>query len=144
MTKHSEPQLGFIVHIEPRPGFTLAEARNLDRCLEDYAEAHDLDLGHHQLTRLVTAQDRSMTATDQVDLLDWLVSQPGVSSIRVSVLTDRLATPEPSSVWAGGFVHVSMADVGLIGLTILYRARRITAPLYLQILGGFVRPLAIH
>lgn len=143
MIKRTELQLGFIVHIEPRPGFSLAEARQLDRSLEDYAERHELALDG-QLTRLVTAPNRSLTATDQVDLLDWLVDQPGVSSVRIGVLTDKLHSPAPHEIWSEGFVHVSLMDLGLIGLTILYRARRITAPLYLQVLGGFVRPLAVH
>jgi hypothetical protein len=31
-----------------------------------------------------------------------------------------------------------------IGLKLLYRSRRISAELYLQILGGFVRSVSVH
>jgi hypothetical protein len=144
MVEHTEPLLGFIVQIEPRPGFTLAEARELDRRLEDYAEAHELELGGDQLVQTVSAEHRSLSATDQVDLLDWLIDQPGISVVRISTLTARLDRSDAQTVWQAGAAQVSVCDMGVIGLTILYRARRITAELYLQILGGFMRPAVVH
>jgi len=56
--------LGFIVQIEPRPGFTVTEARELDRRLQDYAEAHELELGGDHFVRTVSAEHRSLSATD--------------------------------------------------------------------------------
>jgi hypothetical protein len=144
MLKHREPQLGFFVQIEPRVGFTVAEANHLDRGLQDYAEAHDLDLGDEKLVLIVSADDRSLTATDQVNFMDWLMSQPGISVVRVSTLTVKLEKTDAQSVWQAGVAHVSVGDLGAIGLSVLYRARRITADLYLQILGGFVRPTIVH
>jgi hypothetical protein len=144
MVKHAEPTLGFLLQIEPRPGFTVAEARQLDRAVEDYAEAHKFDLGGGQLVLVVSAEDRSLTVTDQVDFMDWLIDQPGISCVRVSTLTSKLDISEARSVWQVGAAHVSVCDLGVIGLTILYRARRITADLYLQILGGFMRPALVH
>lgn len=144
MVRYKEPQLGFIVQIEPRPGFTVGEARALDRRIQDYAEAHELDFSGDQLVHIVSADDRSLSATDQVDLMDWLIDQPGISFVRISTLTGKLDRSDAQAVWQAGFAHVSVYDMGLIGLTILYRARRITADLYLQILGGFMRPAALH
>lgn len=144
MAKHVEPHLGFLLQLEPRPGFTMAQARQLDRAIEDYAEAHELDLGGSQLVQIVSAEDRSLTVTDQVDFMDWLIDQPGISCVRVSTLTSKLDISDARSVWQAGAAHVSVCDLGVIGLTILYRARRITADLYLQILGGFMRPALVH
>jgi hypothetical protein len=144
MVKHAEPHLGFLLQIEPRPAFTVAEARQLDRAVEDYVEAHELDLGGGQFVLIVSADDRSLTATDQVDFMDWLIDQPGISGVRVSTLTSKLDISEAHSVWQAGAAHISVCDLGVIGLTILYRARRVTADLYLQILGGFMRPALVH
>jgi hypothetical protein len=144
MVEHTDPLLGFIVQIEPRPGFTLAESRDLDRRLQDYSEAHELELGGDHFVRTVSAEHRSLSATDQVDLLDWLIDQPGISVVRISTLTSRLDRSDAQAVWQVGAAQVSVCDMGLIGLTILYRARRITAELYLQILGGFMRPAVVH
>lgn len=144
MAKHAEPHLGFLLQIEPRPGFTMAEARQLDRAVQDYAEAHEFDLGGGQLVLVVSAEDRSLTVTDQIDFMDWLIDQPGISCVRVSTLTSKLDASDARSVWQSGAAHLSVCDLGVIGLTILYRARRITADLYLQILGGFMRPALVH
>ena len=144
MAKHPEPLLGFFVHIEPRPGFTLAEGRALDRGIQDYAEDHQLELGGDQLVQIVSAQHRSLSVTDQVDFIDWLIDRPGVSVVRISTLTAKLDRSDEQLVWQTGAARISVCDLGVIGLTILYRARRITADLYLQILGGFMRPAAVH
>jgi uncharacterized protein YggL (DUF469 family) len=144
MVKHVEPNLGFLLQLEPRPGFMVAEARQLERAIEDYAEAHGLDLGGSQLVQIVSAGARSLTVTDQVDFMDWLLDQPGISGVRVSTLTSKLDISDARSVWQAGAAHLSVCDLGVIGLTILYRARRITADLYLQILGGFMRPALVH
>jgi hypothetical protein len=76
--------------------------------------------------------------------MDWLLDQPGISAVRVSTLTSKLDISDARSVWQAGAAHVSVCDLGVIGLTILYRARRITAELYLQILCGFMRPALVH
>jgi hypothetical protein len=140
----AEPQYGFLLHIEPCPGFTLGEARELDRRIQDCAEAHELELQGGQLLHIVSSEDRSLTATDQVDLMDWLINQSGISVVRLSTLTEQLDPSQLRSVWQAGYAQASVCDLGLIGLSILYRARRITAELYLQILGGFVRKVERH
>jgi hypothetical protein len=139
-----QPYPGFLLHIELRPGFTAGAARELERRLEAYAEAHHLELRGHVLTRVVAAEDRGLTATDQVDLLDWLIDQSGINVVRISTLSAGLDSATAHAHWQAGFTQFSACDMGLIGLTILYRARRITAELYLQILGGFQRPAAAH
>ena len=144
MARSSEPRLGFLLHIKPRPGFTLDQAKALERGIEDYAHSHALELNGHQLVRTVSAEDRSLTAADQVDFIDWLIEQPAINAVSISALTQRLDTKDSTSVWQAGAAEASVCDVGVIGLTILYRAGRITAALYLQILGGFQRPGPLH
>ena len=141
MAKPIERLRGFAVLILPYPGFTLQEMRELERRIEDYAEAHELQLEGHQLTFAVSSGERSLSATDQVDLVDWLTAQPGISALRLSPLRDRadLASSEDE-----GFLIVRTCDAVTIRLMLLYRSRRISAEMYLQILGGFVRSVHVH
>lgn len=141
MAKLTERLRGFAVLIQPYPGFTLQQMRELERRIEDYAEAHDLEMSGTHLTFTVSSRDRSMTATDQVDLVDWLTGQPGISSMRLTPLREQ---PDVSTAGEDGFMLVPACDPVTIGLKLLYRARRISAELYLQILGGFVRPVSVH
>ena len=141
MAKPADRLLGFAVLIQPYPSFTLAQLRELERRIEDYAEAHQLQLSGHHLTYTVSSPDRSLTAPDQVDLIDWLSGQPGISALRLTPLRDRPDTPASDEE---GFLLMSACDTVTIGLKLLYRARRIDADQYLQILGGFVRSVAVH
>lgn len=141
MAKASERQRGFAVQIQPYPGFTLQQMRELERRIEDYAEAHELQLEGHHLTFAVSSAERSMTPTDQVDLVDWLTGQHGISALRLTPLRERPDTPVAEE---DGFLLVPAFDAVTMGLKLLYRARRISAELYLQILGGFVRSVSSH
>ena len=83
----AEPRLGFSVRIELRPGMTEREARRLLHALQEYFCAHGLVAEGTQLQWLVYSHERSLSQTDQVDLLDWLVDQPGVSEVLLMPLT---------------------------------------------------------
>ena len=141
MAKPTERLRGFAVLIQPYPGFTLQELRELERRIEDYAQAHEIEMSGHHLTFTVSSPQRSLTATDQVDLVDWLNGQPGISAMRLTPLRDR---PDASTAEEDGFLVVPACDTVTIGLKLLYRARRISAEMYLQILGGFVRSVHVH
>jgi uncharacterized protein YggL (DUF469 family) len=141
MSRHRSQHLGFTVWIEARPRVTAAEQNAFMRRLQDYAEAHDLQLGGGPLAALVFADDRSLTATDQVDLLDWLIDDPLVMAVAVSPLSPRLEQPAGREA---GYLSVRATDLTLIGLALLYRNRSLPAELYLQLLGGFVRPVTVH
>ena len=141
MAKPTERLRGFAVLIQPYPGFTLAQMRDLGRRIEDYAEAHELQVDGHHLTYTVSSIERSLTATDQVDLVDWLSGQPGISALRLTPLRER---PDAAAADEEAFLRVPACDTVTIGLKLLYRARRISAELYLQILGGFVRSVSVH
>ncbi len=141
MAKPAERLRGFAVLIQPYPGFTLQQMRDLERRIEDYATAHELQMDGHHLTFTVSSPERSLTATDQVDLVDWLSGQPGISALR---LTPLRHSPEGSVADEEAFLMIPALDTVTVGLKLLYRPRRISAELYLQILGGFVRSVSVH
>ena len=141
MAKPTERLRGFAVLIQPYPGFTVGQMRDLERRVEDYAEAHDLQVDGHHLMYAISSTERSLSATDQVDLVDWLSGQPGIRALRLTPLRERPDTPAAEEE---GFLLVPSCDTVTIGLKLLYRARRISAELYLQILGGFVRSVSVH
>ncbi len=134
---------GFALQLELRPGLPLAECRHIERRLEDYAETQGLALAGHQLHQFVVATDRPVTVNDQVALLDWLVDMPGLVAARVGpIVAHQDPAGEPQDDVA--FVQARTGDLAVIGLTLLYRCGRITPNLYLQILGGYVRPVNLH
>ena len=141
MAKTREDRLGFTVWIEPRTGMVPADEAELTRRLEDYMAARGLQLGGAPLRALVCSPDRSLSAADQVDLLDWLIDDPAIRTAMVSPLGRQLDHPANRD---DGYVLVRTTDTALPGLTQLYRSRRVNAELYLQILGGFVRPAVLR
>lgn len=130
-----EPGAGaaFTLELDAAPGTPLSRVRDLERAIEDYAEAYDLEMRGTQLRFLVQALGRPTTAEDQVALMDWLVDRPGLRRIRVGALRRTAAGH-------GAYLQVASGDMAVIGVTLLYRLGRLTAEQYLQILGGFVRP----
>lgn len=135
----ADSRLGFSVRLEPRPGLTEREGRRLLQALQEYFEAHGLAADGTQLQWLVYSGVRSLSQADQVDLLDWLVDLPGLSEVLLMPLTARLDRPGSLQ---DGFVALRTSELSTVALTLLYRCRRLTPALYLQVLGGFVRPLA--
>ncbi len=131
--RRTEVALGFTVELDAAPGTPMARVRDLERAIEDYADAHDLDIVGTQLRLEVQANGRPMTADDQVALLDWLVDRPGLRRVRIGALR-RLGAGQ------GGHLDVAAGDMAVIAVTMLYRLGRLRAEQYLQILGGFVRP----
>ncbi len=123
----------FTLELDAAPGTPLSRVRDLERDIEDYAEAHELEMSGTHLRFLVQALGRPTTAEDQVALLDWLVDRPGLRRVRVGALR-RAAAGQ------GGYLQVASGDMAVIGVTLLYRLGRLRAEQYLEILGGFVRP----
>ena len=140
MSRRTEPR-GFMVWIEPRPDTTFAEQGALARRREDDGAPRDLMIRGSPLCAVVFAEDRSLTARDQADLIDWLIDDPIVRAVAVSPLSS--ATDRPARR-TEGYLKVQATDLTLIGVTLLYRNRALSGELYLQLLGGFVRPLTLH
>lgn len=141
MAKTLEPRLGFTVWIEPRTGMSPAAQAAFMRRMEDYLDARDLQCDGAPLRAVIWSPDHGLSATDQVELLDWLIADAAVCTASVSPLMRHSA--EPASI-ADGYVLVRAADTAIAALSLLYRARRVSAELYLQILGGFIRPAAVR
>ena len=133
-----EPRLAFAVRIVPVPGLAPAVWRRFLNEWEAHADEHGLQLDGTQLLWRVFSAERSLTEEDQVDLLDWLVDRPLVCEALLSPLSER-ADPVPQL--EAGFVRLRCSDPCTPGLVLLYRNRRLTAPMVLHALGGFVRPV---
>jgi hypothetical protein len=125
-----ERRLGFSVRIIPCAGATEAMVRRFCHALEDYGDERELVLAGTQLLWTASSAERSLTETDQVELLDWLIDQPLVGEVVLMPASE-----------ADGFVRLRRSDLCTVGLTLLYRSRRLTPAMYLQVLGGFVRPM---
>ena len=141
MAKTLEPRLGFTVWIEPRTGMSPAAQAAFLRRMEDYLDARDLQCDGAPLRAVIWSPDDSLSSTDQGELLDWLIDDAAVCTASVSPLMRHSA--ELASI-ADGYVLVRAADTAIAALSLLYRARRVSAELYLQILGGFIRPAAVR
>ena len=140
--------LTFALELQVRPSLSWPEGRQLERRLQDYAEAQGLRIEGTQLRHLVSATDRPVSINDQVALIDWLVDQPGLVGVRVGAISPRDSEEDDVPLDEEGapqaFVQLRTCDLVVIGLTLLYRCGRIAPALYLQILGGYVRPVHLH
>lgn len=113
----------------------------LERQIEDYARERELLPRGCQLRWVLSSPQRSLSAADQVELLDWIVDRPGIAAVNLSQLLPDLAAPVPLSE---GYLRLTPLEPSVIGLTLLHRLGRIKPELYLEILGGFVRPIGLH
>lgn len=93
MAKTLEPKLGFTVWIEPRTGIAPAAQAAFMRRMEDYLDARDLQFDGAPLRAVIWSPERSLSATDQVELLDWLIDDAAVCTASVSPLTRHSTGP---------------------------------------------------
>jgi hypothetical protein len=56
------------------------------RRMEDYLDARDLQCDGAPLRAVIWSPDHSLSATDQVELLDWLIDDAAVCTASVSPL----------------------------------------------------------
>jgi len=133
--------LGFSFSIVLVPGMTWPQLATLERQIEDFARERELVLGGHHLQRALWSLQRSLSAADQVEFLNWVVDLSGIASVSLSPLLPDQNLPAPLSE---GYLRLMPLEPSVIGLTLLYRLGHIKAELYLEILGGFVRPLETH
>lgn len=137
MSDTTETYQDFTLWVTPRPGLTETEQAAYQRRLEDYIQGQDIFMRGDHLRGVLWSPERSMTAEDQVTLINWLIDDPAVSMFSLSPLND---TVDDYALREEGYLDVQPWDLGLIGLTVVYRMGRVDAKTYLQILGGFVRP----
>jgi hypothetical protein len=133
----SDARLGFTLWLETAPERPSAQEIELQRCLKNFARDHGLVLHGGLFCSVVRGAERSLGLCDQVALIHWLVSQPLVCTVMVSPLS-----PKPDAARPGdGAPTVHNPNVLTMALKILYQMQRITPQQYVQILGGYVRPV---
>lgn len=126
--------LGFWLGLRLSPNKSPREERQLQRNLEDLLLDRGLRvLGGTQLHLFVEAQDREISLTDQVDLIDWCLLQGMASEIAVSDLTGEGNMPARVT----SVLCVASWDLATIGVGLLYRIGRIKPQQYVELLGGF-------
>ena len=136
-----ELHLGFTAWIQPRPGLYPSAESAFARRLEDYLAERNLSMTGGPLCLVLWSDERSLSAIDQVDFIEWLVNDPIVPTVVLSPLNERT---DAVADRRAGWLRVDVMDMNLIPVTWLYRIHRISADQYLQILGGFVRPAVTH
>jgi hypothetical protein len=133
--------LGFTAWIQPRPGLHPSVESAFVRRLEDYLSERNLSMTGGPLCLVLWSEERSLSATDQVDFIEWLINDPIVPTVVLSPLSERTDVVADRRA---GCLRTDVMDMNLIPVTWLYRIHRISADQYLQILGGFVRPAVTH
>lgn len=136
-----ELHLGFTAWIQPRPGLHPSAESAFARRLEDYLSERSLSMTGGPLCLVLRSDERSLSAIDQVDFIEWLVNDPIVPTVVLSPLNERT---DAVADRRAGWLRADVMDMNLIPVTWLYRIHRISADQYLQILGGFVRPAVTH
>lgn len=139
--RHSDALLGFTIRVLARPGATPATEAAFASLLEQYMADRGLEISGGPLYSEVSSPERSLTTTDQVDLIDWLSAKTMLATVFLSPLAPVTHTPARADV---DWIKADGADLTLIPLTWLYRCRRISADLFLQILCGPVPPALVH
>jgi hypothetical protein len=138
----SDALLGFSVWITPFQGITPAVFAALQRKVEDYLIDRDLRDGGTPLQLLIWSDERSLSATDQVDLLVWLLAQPGIAKVEVGPL---VAHGRPTGERGTQPVVVArFGDLDLVPMAWLYGSNRVSAEQFIQMLGGFRSTATLH
>jgi hypothetical protein len=136
-----EVLLGFRVRISPPRGMTPAAEFLMEWALALYFYEHELQAEGGQLSAVIRSGDRSLSATDQADLLLWLFYEIEVPAVVLGPLVE--VGMERGTDGDGGALRVFRSDPSLAALAVLYRQHRIDADQFLDVLGGFVLP-AVH
>ena len=137
-----EVLLGFRVRISPPRGMTPATEFLMEWALALYFFEHELQADGGPLNAVIRSADRSLSATDQADLLIWLFFEVEVPAV---VLGPLVEVGMERGIDLDGVtpLRVFRSDPALAALTVLYRQNRIDADQFLDVLGGFVLP-AVH
>jgi hypothetical protein len=93
MAKNAEALMGFTLWIVARPGMSAASEAAFTRRLEEYMSEHELFTTGTPLCSVVWCPDRSLTATDQVDLIDWLSGDMVPVTVLMSPLSATIDRP---------------------------------------------------
>jgi hypothetical protein len=144
----SETILGFAVRLHPSPGLSPQTCERFLQRYDNYLAEQELQFQGTQLWRFVFSPDRSLSVTDQVNLLSWLMAD----EISPNVQLGALQSSESQDWESGGsngvgvgvvaglrlspMVWAWQSDPVLWALLLLYRWGRIGAVALLDILEG--------
>jgi hypothetical protein len=140
-TKPEVPR-GFSVWITPFQGTSPAEFAALQRRVEDYLIDRDLRDSGTPLQLEVWSDERSLSAVDQVDLLVWLIAQPGIATVEVSPLHAQGKTVAERGTQP--VVVARFGDLGLVPMAWLYSSSRLNAAQFIEMLGGYRSTATLH
>jgi hypothetical protein len=123
------------IQIEPSLAMSYEQERGLHGDLKAFIQQRGLLLQGVFPVYQVRAHQARLSAVDCVAMVDWLIDRAGVAALTLgwTMSTESTVSSAPSEV----MVHVSVSDLGLIGLTMLHRTQRISPTRYLQVLAEF-------
>ncbi|QTN21774.1 hypothetical protein HZ992_16540 [Rhizobacter sp. AJA081-3] len=134
--------LGFTVWVHlPRPA-SVSEVRLYRHGLDRYIEANGLSRSMNPLHMLVWASDRSLTLTDQIDLLVWMVRDGRAVAVEMGPLQTQMGLPAGRDLVPT--LPVRLADNTLLSMVRLYGAGHLPAEEFIEMLGGFQGPVTLH
>lgn len=117
------------------PGITPRQELAFERELGLYLLERELIGDGTPLVMTIRSDCRDLTATDQVDLLAWLMAAPVVNA-EISRSAQAIAGHEQGEGYAGSFEHVraSHSDLAVAPVLELYKLGRIRPELVIEIL----------
>ena len=138
----TDPTLGFTIRINLRRGISPHAEQAFERSLSDYMDSRDLQWQGTHLCAAVRCDDRDLSASDQVDLLLWLVEGVTPTIVEIGPLISGAAMAERGN--SVPVVRAQSSDLMLIPMIWLYRAGRVNAKQVLEMLGGFNTTGTVH
>ena len=108
----------------------------------EYLIERDLRDSGTPLQMLVWSDERSLSATDQVDLLVWLVAQPAVAMVEIGRLVENGGSP--GECGSQPVAAARFGDLGLVPMAWLYGTNRLNAEQFIQMLGGYRSTATLH
>lgn len=141
-TKAASQILGFTIWLTPSRATTPTEQARFQRRLEDHIAEHDLLGSGSPLQMLNWADDRSLTTTDQIDLLVWANGQPAVNAAELGPLVAHAGMPGERG--SQPVVAARFGDLCLVTIIWLYQASRLKAEQVIELLGGFQSTATLH
>lgn len=130
----AEVRLGFPVMLQLGPGLTPLAAEQFVQRYDNFLREHELLYDGAARRRFVFSADRSLSETDQLNLLSWLVREAQRLGLSMNVWLGPMAQEQPESFESG--VWAWQGDAALESLLALYDLGRIEASVLLQLLKG--------
>ena len=127
---------GFPFWVDLMRGLSPSEENAFERRFFEYRDARSLLIDGGPLHGLLTHRERSLTATDQVDWLLWMLDDPLVEAASVGCLLST-AMPRRAQRKTDPILLVPRRAHLPPVVAWLYRRHRIDARRFIDLLGGF-------